>query len=194
MRLINPFAKEVCDALTTDDTLRMPIADDDRSTAQTIAAMRAVVHDAAQYGPYTSRLATACAKRGHTIKTLYEFIREYVNFRPDKFGTEQLHHPEYLLAQLAGETRTPSNIGEDGKLLCDCDDVAMLGAAVLLTAGMRPFFVTIARTANEPYKHVHYAVWFGDSFGQSVIIPCDPQERLPIGTWTPSARRATWPV
>lgn len=67
-----------------------------------------------------------------------EFLRD-----PDK--VEMLHGPVWQLQQ----------IKQNGVVQVDCDDVAMLGAALGKAIGMRARFVIVGfDSPNSPYRHV----------------------------------------
>lgn len=90
---------------------------------------------------------------------------------------------------LAGRLATLDLLGMAPKMahapLVDCDDVATLGAALLLAAGIPPVFIVTGRakdrdpgTGAVKLRHVFYGARIGDQ-----VMPFDPQERVPPGRW-----------
>jgi hypothetical protein len=156
----------------------------DEQTAQTIAAMFAFVHDTDR-SQLAHRVAVALVSRvpqkdfRGQLRMVYEYLRQHVRFKRDTFDREHLRHPDQLLSEILNT----------GATAADCDDVAMLGAALVRALGMAPVFVTMARGFNAPYEHVYFGA---ELDGQ--IVPMDPQERTPFGQHTPpaSARRRVW--
>lgn len=190
MRCMNPTAAAVIKQLNTDQrghaaTLNMELGQGDTATKQTIAAMRAIVHDAAGSPLVHQAASTIAAKAPNRDKWaqllgLDAFLRECVHFKPDTLGREVLRHPAQLLREIAA----------NGVASCDCDDVAMLGASIVRVLGMRPAFITVGGSPDAGYSHVHYAALW--PMPTTRLIPFDPQERIQPGTWTPAARRAGW--
>lgn len=162
--------------------LRMPAARGDQGAADTIEAMRRIVYDADR-SPHVHQWASAIVAaspnrdRYAQLDALRRSLIDTLNFKPDTFGSEVLRTPDQLI----------SEIRINGKTACDCDDVAMLGVSISRSMGMEGAFVTIARTDPGNFVHVYFAVktinmgW----------IPLDPQERVPLGVWTPGGKRCT---
>lgn len=189
MRIADPIAAAVLRQLRSDQSahgtrLDMVLQPGDAGTRQTIAAMRAMVHDAAK-SPRVHQVATTIAgqadnrDREAQLLALDRFIRECIHFKPDTLGAEVLRHPDQIIAEIAANGRTS----------CDCDDVAMFGASVCMVLGVQPAFITVAAEPDGPFVHVHYAAILNGR-----MIPFDPQERVPPGVWTPAARRAGFRV
>lgn len=75
-------------------------------------------------------------------------------FVPDPVGVELLRDPEYQLREL--DTR--------GMVLGDCDDAAILGAAMAKAVGIRASFVAVGFTPGGPLRHV-FTVLTGPAAG-----------------------------
>lgn len=74
-----------------------------------------------------------------------EWVGQHTMFLPDPSGVEALHDPAWLVREAL--TR--------GVVQCDCDDVAMLAAAMGLSVGLRARFVVVGfHSPNSPYQHV----------------------------------------
>ena len=155
----------------------------DHQTAQTIAAMFAMTEDTDRR-QLAHRVAVLLASRLPQkdflaqLRAVYNFIGERVRFKRDTFNAEHLRHPDQLLAEII----------ETGSTAADCDDAAMLGAALVRALGMRPVF-TMKRHPLTPFEHVYFGA---ELDGQ--IVPMDPQERTPFGQHTPpmTSIRRVW--
>lgn len=73
------------------------------------------------------------------------FLAERVRFRFDPPGVELVRTPSYMLWEL--ET--------SGRAEGDCDDVAVLGAALGMAAGLSGRYVLVALTPGDPFEHVY---------------------------------------
>lgn len=107
--------------------------------------MRAIVRD--QYAEPLVRETAAAIARGtgtdsrEQIERIRSWLQQHVGFLRDPLDVEALHTPTAMLALL----------GNRGYLDVDCDDVAMLGAALGMAIGLRARFVAIGR---QGYEHV----------------------------------------
>jgi hypothetical protein len=160
-------------------TLRLPVGAGDDQIANTIAAMRAIVHHATG-DPIVLRAGQAIAASVRNrdgigaLVAVDEFLRKTINFKPDTFGDEVLRTPMQLLTEIRD--------APNGKTAADCDDVAMLGASLVNVLGRKAAFVTCSRAPGMSPCHVHYAVVVGNTVPH--LIPFDPQERVKPGDWT----------
>lgn len=165
----------------------------DDKTAATIAAMRAMVHDTDRTGhvqQWAAALAAACPQKSFIChaRRVYDALKNYIRFKRDTFGTEHLRHPDVLIAEIS-QTR-----GNDLRCTADCDDTAMLGAALLRAMGFRAYFVTVGLSPAAPYTHVYFGADIPTPDGLR-WVPMDPQERIPFGHEAPTiARRRLWPI
>lgn len=99
------------------------------------------------------------------VRALFEFVRDRIRYVGDVNGIETLTAPAKTLALGAG----------------DCDDKAVLLAALLESIGYTTAFVVTGYSTPGVYEHVYLAVM--DSFGR--LIPLDPSEPQPPG-WEPA--------
>ena len=103
-------------------------------------------------------LAAGCPPRGDACKIarVFDFTRERVRFCADPLGVELLHAPGFLLAQieLTGET------------FVDCDDAAVLQAALLGAVGTRSRFVVGSFLPSRAFHHVWAEGWDGAQWVQ----------------------------
>lgn len=186
-------SKSIQRQLNSDDAgrlygrvLRIPIGVGDESVARTIAAMKAIIDDAAWKPPVQQVAATLVANATNRaplaqLAGLDAWIRDVVNFKRDTLGEEVLRHPTQLIHEIT----------VNGRTACDCDDVAMLGASVIRAMGYRPFLRVVGRDAAGPFTHVHFGALVPLN-GSPRLVPMDPQERIPMGTATPGARERAW--
>lgn len=95
-------------------------------------------------------------RRGQ-VQAIRQFLAERVQFVRDPVGVELLHAPDFLLRDVA--TRYYAS--------ADCDDVAMLGAALGKSVGLRARFIAVAfYDPVAPYSHVWAELFDGDRWGE----------------------------
>lgn len=81
-------------------------------------------------------------EQAHAIR---DYLQNYTEFLRDPDGVEMLHGPVWQLQQ----------IRQRGVVQVDCDDVAMLSAALGKSVGLRARFVVVAfDRPDAPYRHV----------------------------------------
>lgn len=126
------------------------IPNGDVGTYITVAHMRSLSR-AASYDPTTRTAAVklvagTSGKDGREqARTIRSFLEDHTSFLRDPHGTEALHDPKMLL-----RTILTGHIA-----YVDCDDVAMLAAALGLAIGLRARFVLLAfGTPTSPFRHV----------------------------------------
>lgn len=166
-----------------DRWMRLPLPPGDNGVHQTVGAMSASVQAAAQHP--SIRAQAAALARGMNPSTkfgavLWTFLRRSMTFRRDPISGEMLQSPVALLGQIRGA----------GMAWGDCDDRAMLGAALLRAWGAHPVLVTCGLRAKGRFQHVYYGELI-DPNGQldrSNVVPSDPQENVPYGQWTRGER------
>lgn len=74
-----------------------------------------------------------------------EWVEQHTDFLRDPDGAEMLHGPVWQLQQ----------VQQRGSVRVDCDDVAMLAAALGKSIGLRARFVVVGfNGAQGPYSHV----------------------------------------
>jgi hypothetical protein len=127
-----------------------PLPSSDLGTFWTLAQMRAMV--IREFLQPIVRLTAAqivtgtggqdAAEQSHLIR---EFLVGHTEFLRDPDGVEMLHGPSWQLQQ----------IHNTGIVSVDCDDVAMLAAALGKSIGLRARFVVVAfGSTRAPYQHV----------------------------------------
>jgi hypothetical protein len=82
---------------------------------------------------------------GVYARSIAGWVADHTRFLPDPLHAEALHDPAWVVGQIltAGQVRL------------DCDDVAMLVAAMGLSIGLRARFTVIGfNFPNAPYRHV----------------------------------------
>lgn len=127
----------------------VPIASGDLGVTQTVAMMRRLV-ERAIVNPGFRRFAVRLAQehgRDNINQALgiRSWLTDHVTFMKDPDRVELLQDPVLLLTQIVHE----DVVG------MDCDDVAMLGAALGRAVGLRARFVVVGfREPNAPYQHV----------------------------------------
>lgn len=149
----------------------------DPGTSRTVERMRALVEEA-KTAPET-RAAVLDALRGvrerdqlAEVTALFEWVRERTRFTRDPRGVEVLQHPaSYLLRQ----------IRQEGVAYTDCDDAAMLFAALAETAGYATRFRVQGPPDGAPYSHVVVDVRVNGRW-----LSFDPSQRRHGPGWRPS--------
>lgn len=136
-----------------DAELKITLPGGDAGTFATLWAMKAFVDDAVERSPLLAelagRIANACGRvKINRAKAVYNFLRDHVTFTFDPPALEHVQHPDQLIDQ----------INRRGKARGDCDDVAVLGAALLKKMGLSPVFIVVGRDAAGRYEHVLYGV------------------------------------
>jgi hypothetical protein len=100
-------------------------------------------------------------------RAIRSWLSEWTQFLRDPNGTELLHSPRHLLSVLR-QTRLPLRI--------DCDDVAVLGAALGGAVGLRARFVIVGfLSPDAPFRHVwaDLAPPLGTTVGTPVWVDLD---------------------
>jgi hypothetical protein len=155
--------------------LSLRIPEGEAGTLATLEAMSAVVDDA-QRSPLVVQVAATIAASAPNrdyaaqLLALDQLCRDVFIFKPDSWGYEDIRHPDQLITE----------IRNNGRTACDCDDVSTFGASIIRALGRKPFFCACRRYVDGPFVHVH----FGVSIANGQMIPLDPQERIPAGQWT----------
>lgn len=108
------------------------------------------------------------------IRTISDFVRDHIRYVGDVYGVETLHWPEAVLELGAG----------------DCDDKAMLVAALLMSIRHRCEFVVLKR--NGAYCHV-----WTRTFLRGIPVNLETTLPVPCGATAPlrkGDRLITWPI
>lgn len=130
--------------------------DGDVGTQEAVKRMSQYVN-AARADPLTRLTAVAivkdCGGRSPDcqIRAIREWLDDHLSFIRDPAGLELFHTPEWQLLQIA----------KKAYIAVDCDDVAILGAALGKCIGLRARFVIIGfQGLSGPFSHI-WAELFG---------------------------------
>lgn len=85
---------------------------------------------------------------------ILEFLRKHMRFTPDPLGVEAFGTPAFLLSQLAAE----------GRIYGDCDDAAVLGAALARAVGLRARFAVASFRPDGAFHHVWPEAYAGGAW------------------------------
>jgi hypothetical protein len=177
------------------------LAEDAKGTEQTVFAMFGVLYDSMRspgVAAYAQRLAgtwggdTASVQwpgwNGPDPQTLraraesvFVALQRWQRFRPDPKRVERVNTPAKTIADIE------ANGGYlNGRFEGDCDDVAMLGIALLRALGLSPVLCVTGPVPRRAYRFSH--ILFGYRFaagplGPQTVALMDPQEKRAIGHW-----------
>lgn len=140
---------------------RSPLMGGDFGTAQTVRVMRRLV-DAAQADAGFVRFATDLIRNvpahdeAGELFALFSWIQQNIRFTKDPVAKEKLYPPQELLKIRAG----------------DCDDIAMLTAALALTLGYPAQLITVSSNPDYPetFSHVYTEVELPPGSGNWVAM------------------------
>lgn len=105
------------------------------------------------------------------IRALFEFVRDSIRYVGDVAGVETVATPDATLRLRAG----------------DCDDKAVLLAALLESIGYPTRFAIAGYSSPDVFEHVYvYAMLPNGAF-----VPLDPTEQQPLG-WEQPCPVAFW--
>lgn len=164
--------------MPTTATTRSPIAAGDDGIKATLYAMRRIVRESLTI-PAVRQTAVNIAGREAPgqlppiVSALGAWARGAFHFMRDPYGVETLHRPEWQLAQLR----------ERGKILVDCDDAAIMVAALGESIGIPARFVAVAffdRRAD--FSHVWTELYDGN--GWRIIDPTRGSQPLDMALVT----------
>jgi hypothetical protein len=106
-----------------------------------------------------------------------QWVEAHTQFMPDPDGTEMLHGPKWQVQQVLTH----------GLVYVDCDDVAMLCAALGKAVGLRARFVVVAfQSPNAPFAHVWTELAPANSehwIECDITRPAQGLAGLPIARW-----------
>jgi hypothetical protein len=126
---------------------RIRIPAGDAGIARTVQYMRELVHDS-MADPLLIGTAEAIGAQyccpNEQAQGIREFLAATVRFTPDPSGLELLKTPAYML----------SKVELTGFTTGDCDDVAILGAALGMALAMPARFVLVGFDPGQPLQHV----------------------------------------
>lgn len=118
---------------------------------QTMGLMRSMANQAIDHPLIRQHAARATehVPRGHPKESalaIGEWVRARVRYLPDPLHQEHLTHPAKIAEAIA----------EGKKVFGDCDDMAMLVAAMSKSIGLQPIFHGVGR--GEKFHHVYTEV------------------------------------
>lgn len=132
----------------------------DRGVSQTLQRMRQLTHRAAVQPAVVllaRRIILPAGRRDRAgqIRLVREWLSDHTKWMPDPERTEYLVPPAVLLGEL--QRGAPRAGG-------DCDDVAMLGAALGKAVGIPARFTAVAFEPMGAYRHVFAELWDGQTW------------------------------
>jgi hypothetical protein len=177
-------------------TLNLPLDKGDAGIDQTAAAMAAVIHSAAASAivqDFTRRMIPqGVSPEGRAVR-VYMVLQQVLEYKADPKRVEMLRHPDQLVTEITAAAGNPDP--SKRKTGCDCDDVAMLGAAMLLVSGIDAALIVMAPEPGGEFKHVYFAARIPDpTTGELRTLPLDPQETKTPFTQRKAARRKAYPL
>lgn len=143
--------------------LFMPPVSGDGGTYATLARMKSLSRGGAGASNPLVRAIAASLVRSATpdgilhARLIRNWLEDHTIFLRDISTAEALYSPAVLAAA----------IQRDGVVQCDCEDVAMLAAALGLSIGLRARFVVLAFRQGGPFQHVYTEL--SDGAGQRWI-------------------------
>lgn len=128
----------------------VPLLPGDRGTIQTLDVMRRFVNEALTEPVVRNRAVQLTLGCGQNLECQWAALRQWMaahwRFVRDPSGVELVHRPERLLDQ----------IGTGGYAIGDCDDAAVLGAALGKAVGFSAQFVVLGFLGSRgPFSHVY---------------------------------------
>lgn len=150
----------------------------DAGARATLEVMRKIVNDSLA-SPTVRETAvglvrdTAQRDRLAQARAIRRFLQDRMRFLSDPLGVELLHTPEYLLKE----------IGRRGIIQADCDDAAILGAALAKNIGIPAYFRALAfwDAKRTPYQHVYTLLQTPQGVLDLDTTRPAPMPRPPIG-------------
>lgn len=111
---------------------------------------------------------------GEQIELIRQWVQDHTKWLPDPLGAEYLIPPELLLPKIAAT----------GQAQGDCDDVALLAAALLRAVGIPAGFRAVAFTPARNLSHVFALGWNGRNW-------CELDTTRPYDGGRPRSRSLT---
>jgi hypothetical protein len=129
--------------------LFLPTVSGDGGTYATLAKMKSLARSGAAH-PLVRATAAALVRDASAdgvlhAKLIRSFLDDHILFLRDLSTAEALYHPVDLLRE----------IQQKGMAQCDCEDVAMLAAALGMSIGLRARFTVLAFRPGGPFQHVY---------------------------------------
>jgi hypothetical protein len=182
------------------DSARTNPFNSDVSTAATIAIMRRLAHQYANDPTVCAATSAALAGGAYTQRdiagAIFYWVRNNVKFVEDEtllygqLGVAPANLDKELLIVPPVLLSMPEPMG-------DCDDFSLLTVSMLLNAGLRAFFVTVAADPADPHKFSHIYVC-AELADEGTYLCLDPGNRIsgiPPG-WEAErvTRKAVWAI
>lgn len=128
--------------------LFLPPVSGDGGTYATLARMKSLAKSGAAT-PSVRATAASIVREANADGILHarlirSWLEDHIIFLRDLSTAEALYHPADLIREIA----------QKGQAQCDCEDVAMLAAALGMSVGLRARFVVLAFRKGGPYQHV----------------------------------------
>lgn len=130
--------------------MRFPVlAPGDLGTYVTLAQMKGLVNNESTH-PLVRGLAAKLARESGSqdstdhARAIHDWMEERTTFLRDPSGVEALHGPALMV----------NGILTDGSIAIDCDDVAILAAALGKAIGLHARFVVVGFSPQGPFRHV----------------------------------------
>lgn len=167
------------------------LSEGDEGTAETIAAIQAIIDHACFIAPGSAMVQNIArdlmVAANNDVQSfaleLWHWARNSVSFKRDPSQVELVRHPRTLLESIA----------KSGQALCDCDDLATLLASIIAAAGSRPVLITVGKLRRPAhFAHIFVGIYLGGELAAQNIIPLDPQENTPAGSWPDVAKRVKY--
>lgn len=163
---------------------------DEIATGQTIALMSRFAIDDSHAATIQSAVRMAGASSGQPLArahAIFHFVQTRVQYETD----EQLAHPWLTAAENLELLIRPVDLLSMSPPRGDCDEFAMLTAAMLLAAGIDAGFVTIAaEPGDDRYSHVYAAAWIEGGW-----LPLDTSHGIYPGWYYQAAHKTkVWPI
>lgn len=158
---------------------------EDSFNAETISEMTRLAQEASvdpRLAVLAKRIVSGVRSKDYVseLRRIYDWVKQNVRYRQDARLVETLHHPIYML-------QNP----QDG---FDCDDHAMLVAALCMALGHGAAFRTVCAERSAPNEPSHvYPLGLINQNGRVVAIPLDTTMQSKGFGWEPSAPQAWSP-
>jgi len=91
-----------------------------------------------------AQVSSRGADPAEKAQLIREFVDYAVTFTPDPLGLELVKSPEYMLREFFAQ----------GEAFGDCDDVAVLAAALGMAVGIPARFTLLGFSPTQPFRHV----------------------------------------
>lgn len=150
----------------------------DAGTLKTLDIMGRFVKQGIESDARVHRIAQSIAATSPDhmtrLRAVYDWLRRVFVFKHDTRGYEQIRTIPSMLDQFEAQ----------GRIAGDCDDLSIMGAALIQALGYGTGFTVVAASPRGRYAHVYPTAFLG-----KLAIPLDPQEGTPFGQNTIGARR-----